>query len=54
MGRTGTRTGKWNGRGQNKRGGQRGEEDKNATLVGDVQEYWGFYTGEGADTVWGL
>ena len=27
---------------------------KNATLVGGVQEYWGFYAEEGADTVWDL
>ena len=35
-------------------GGQRGEEGKRATLVSDVQEYWVFYSGEGADTVWDL
>ena len=30
------------------------EDDKNATLIGDVQEYWGFYTGEGAGKFWHL
>ena len=51
-GRTGTGTGKW--RDRRNHGGQRGEEYEKDTLVGDVQEYWGFYSGEGTDTVWDL
>ena len=49
MGGTGLGTGK--GRGQCEQGGNQGEEVEKATLVGDVQECWGFYTGERADTV---
>ena len=52
MGGTVPGTGK--GRGRRKLGRQQGEEGKNTTLVGDVKEYWGFYAGEGADTVWDL
>ena len=48
----GTGTGKW--RDRRNHGGQRGEEYEKDTLVGDVQEYWGFYSGEGTDTVWDL
>ena len=44
------------GRGGDRRdqGGQQGEEVKKATLVGDLQEYWGFYAKEVVDTVWDL
>ena len=52
MGGTGPGTEK--GRGQSERGGQRGEEGEKDTLIGYVQEYWGFYAGEGADTVWDI
>ena len=30
------------------------EEGKSHTSVGDVQEYWGLYVGEGSDTIWNL
>ena len=35
-------------------GGQRRRRTKNRTLLGDVQEYRGFYAGEGNDKVWNL
>ena len=49
---TGSGTGK--GRVWRDQGRQQGEEGEKATLVGDVQEYWGLYAGEVADTVWDL
>ena len=52
MGRTGPGMGK--GRGWSERGGQQREEGKSHMLVGDLQEYWGFYAGEGANTIWDL
>ena len=29
-----------------------GSRERRAPLVGDVQEYCGFYEGEGANTIW--
>ena len=52
MGVTGPGTGK--GRVRREQGRQREEEGEKATLVGDVQEYWGFYEGGVANTVWDL
>ena len=52
MGITGPVTGK--GRGWRKRGKQQGGKVEKADFLGNVEEYWGFYAGEGADTVWGL
>ena len=42
------------GRVRHDRGRQRGEEVEKATLVGNVQKYWGFYAVEVVDTVWEL
>ena len=52
MGGTGPGTGK--GRDWRKWGGQCRKRTKRHTLVGDVQEYWGAYLGEGDDTFWNI
>ena len=37
------------------RSGRAAEEgDERNALVGDIQEYWGVYAGEGANTIWDL
>ena len=36
------------------RSGSRERRKKNCMLVGDVQDYWGFYVGAAANKVWYL
>ena len=50
----GTGPGRGKGRGRRNRGKKQREEGEKSMLVGDVQEYWGFYAGEYADPVWDL
>ena len=52
MSETGPGTGK--GRGWCERGRQRVRGTKRRMLVEDVQEYWGTYEGEGANTFWNI
>ena len=52
VGGTGPGTGK--GKDWRKWGRQCRKRTKRHTLVGDVQEYWGAYLGEGDDTFWNI
>ena len=42
------------GKDRSKRVTQQVKGGEKTMLVGDVQEYWRFYSGEGANTVWDL
>ena len=50
----GTVTGTGKVRGRSERVQQQEEDGEKATLVKNVQEYWVFYKGEDANTVWDL
>ena len=50
----GTGLGESKFRGRHNQGGQRRRKKEMRTLVGDVQEYWGVYMGEGANTFWNI
>ena len=40
--------------GRSKQGGQQGQGSKRRPLLEDVSDYWEYYEGEGADSVWHL